>query len=172
MRRMLVFSLLALMAGCGASAQQEVAAVIRASDAAWARDDLEAVCSRMTEHARRHYADTDVRAAVCNVAEPNTRLVVQHLYISGPRSEPPRMTGIRVDGDTAVATYSNDDRSDYAGSTAAGSSTRSSRRYVELEPPPGSCTVCFLDVPRHFDGTRARPRVVTDHDPLASRRPT
>ena len=35
-------------------------------------------------------------------------MIEQHLYLHD--AEPPRMTGIKVDGSTAVASYSNGDR--------------------------------------------------------------
>jgi hypothetical protein len=69
----------------------------------------------MTSSARQHKsAGVDLRADVCDQvpaigsAESNLGVVVQHLYVRG--AEPVRLTRIRVDGDTAIATYSNGDR--------------------------------------------------------------
>lgn len=111
MRRLIVASLLVLFAGCGASSQHEVAKVIRSSDAAWARGDVAAACSHMTDRARRAYVVAGVEicdeAHAFDTVKSKGNVVVQHLYVHD--HEPPHMTGIRVDGDTAVASYSNGD---------------------------------------------------------------
>ena len=111
-----LFGLISLVAtaGCGASAQQEVAATIRASDAAWERGDLDEGCALMTERARKDllkFSSNPVarscREAFEVVEEDPPPRDVAYLVAEIVESEPPRMTGIRVSGDTAVATYSN-----------------------------------------------------------------
>jgi hypothetical protein len=115
-RGFIVLGLLVFLAGCGASEQEKVAAVIRASDAAWERGDLDEGCSWMTERARRRYMDEGINphARTCSEAyefdavEPDTAHDLAYAEIVP--SEPPRMTDIRVDGATAVASYSNGER--------------------------------------------------------------
>ncbi len=118
MRGFIALGLLVLLAGFGASEQERVAAVIRASDAAWERGDLDEGCSWMTERARRRYMDEGINphARTCSEAyefdavEPDTADDRAYTYAEVVPSEPPRMTDIRVDGATAVASYSNGDR--------------------------------------------------------------
>jgi hypothetical protein len=83
-RGFIVRGLLIVVAGCGASSQQEVAAVIHASDAGSGA-----------------YA-SDLAAAGMEGSDV--------MLVDVIPAEPPRMTDIRVDGDTAVASYSSGDR--------------------------------------------------------------
>jgi len=72
-RGFIVLGLLLLSAGCGASEQQEVAAVIRASDSAWERLDFDEGCSWMTERARQRYMSDAINpgARTCGEAYAN-----------------------------------------------------------------------------------------------------
>jgi hypothetical protein len=116
MRGFIVVGLLVFLAGCGASEQEKVAAVIRASDAAWERGDLDEGCSWMTERARRRYMDGGINphARTCSEAYKFDTVELDAAevgaYAEIVPSEPPRVTNIRVDGATAVASYSNGDR--------------------------------------------------------------
>ena len=116
MRGFIVLGLIASLAGCGASDQQKVAAAIRASDAAWDRGDLDEGCSWMTERARRRYMASGINSHARTCSEAYEYEAVQADMAFGVSeaelvsSEPPRMTGIRVNGDIAVASYSNGDR--------------------------------------------------------------
>ena len=91
--------------------------MIHASDAAWERGDFDEGCSWLTERARRRYIDEGINshARTCSeayefeAAEPDTADALAVTAEIVPL-EPPRMTNIRVDGDTAVASYSNGDR--------------------------------------------------------------
>ena len=116
MRGFIVLGQLLLFTGCGASAQQEIAAVIRASDTAWERLDFDDGCSWMTERARQRYMSDAINPGARTCGEAYQHHAVEpdpdaaHSYAAAVPIEPPRVTGIRVDGDIAVATYSNDDR--------------------------------------------------------------
>jgi hypothetical protein len=115
MRRVIALASIVFVAGCGASAQQEVAAVIRATDAAWERGDVEDACSRMTKRAQQQYieAGIDPHARTCTAAydsdpvQESTEMLVQTLVVT--EIEAPRITSIRVSGDRAVAIYSYGD---------------------------------------------------------------
>lgn len=117
MRRFIALGLLVFLASCGASEQEKVAAVIRASDAAWERGDFDEGCSWLTERARRRYIDEGINPHARTCSEPY-EFEASGSDTSGDLAvvaeivplEPPRMTNIRVDGDTAVASYSNGDR--------------------------------------------------------------
>jgi hypothetical protein len=93
-----------------------VAAAIRASDAAWERGDLDEGCSWMTERARRRFMDDGINphARTCSEAfEPGAIESHRAFAVIDAEivpSEAPRMTTIRVNGDAAVASYSNGDR--------------------------------------------------------------
>jgi hypothetical protein len=110
-------SLLVVLVGCGASDQQEVAAVLRSSDAAWDRRDFDEACWWMTARARRDYMGDAIGpgARTCSEAYesrpveqvPGTATTVALVVVS---AKPPRLTDIRVNGNTAVASYSNGDR--------------------------------------------------------------
>ena len=116
MRGFVVLGLLVFLAGCGASDQEQVAAAIRASDAAWDRGDLDEGCSWMTERARRRYMDQGINphARTCSEAYEFDAVELDTAdslaYAEIVPLEPPRVTSIRVDGATAVASYSNGDR--------------------------------------------------------------
>jgi hypothetical protein len=116
-RGFIVLGLLVFLAGCGASEEDKVEAVIRASDAAWERGDFDAGCSWMTERARRRYMDEGINPDARRCSEAYEFDAVETDTVGDlaataevVASEPPRMTGIRVDGATAVASYSNGDR--------------------------------------------------------------
>jgi hypothetical protein len=65
----------------------------------------------MTDRARRAYVVAGVElcreAHPFNSVEQSGHMVVQHLYVYD--HEPPHVTAIQVDGDTAVASYSSGD---------------------------------------------------------------
>src|SRR5262245_1956310 len=116
MRGLMVVGLVVMLAGCGASEQQKVEAVVRATDAAFERYDVDEVCARMTTRARQRYMQdgTNPRARTCSEATEDTDTAEFGVTFAtvleiGP-SDPPRLTDIRVDGDAAVAIYSDGHR--------------------------------------------------------------
>lgn len=115
MRALVAVGLIALLAGCGASEQQHVAATIRASDAAWDRGDLDDGCSWMTERARRRFIADGInpRARTCSEAyeppanETTAGTLIFATLTAVEHPDAPRVTHIRIYGDRAVARYSN-----------------------------------------------------------------
>jgi hypothetical protein len=112
-RRLLGLSLLAAFWGCGASEQQKVVAAIRASDAAWDRGDLNAGCALLTDRARRAFLKDSPNPGARSCREAFTVVEEQRTSDFGVseaelvESEPPRMTEVRVNGDTAAVTFSD-----------------------------------------------------------------
>jgi ketosteroid isomerase-like protein len=106
-------TLLLGLSGCGASERQQVVAAIRASDAAWDRGDLDAGCAWLTQRARSavlrgspHPGARTCSEAFAVVEEQQaTEFGVSEAELVS--SEPARMTSVRVDGDTAVVSYSD-----------------------------------------------------------------
>jgi hypothetical protein len=118
-RAFVALGLIVFLSGCGASEQQRVAATLRASDAAFERGDLDDGCSWLTERARRRFMADGInpRARTCDQAytAPTTIMPTEGTVIVETLSavddpEAPRMTDIQIDGDRAVARYSNGGR--------------------------------------------------------------
>jgi hypothetical protein len=105
-RRPFVVLVALTAAGCGASAQQHVAAAVRAEKAAWDRGDFEAVCAMRTEAGRREWsrlggaptcAEGIRRVAGSSPPDlPNVTVATLSVELSSARSR------IRVDGDRAI----------------------------------------------------------------------
>ena len=114
-RWLLGLTLLVAIAGCGASEQQKVAAAIRFSDGAWDRGEVDEGCSWLTGRARREFLkdSPNPRAGSCReafeVIEKPPSLGGVTLLAVIVEYEPPRMTRIRVNGDSAVVTFSDGD---------------------------------------------------------------
>jgi hypothetical protein len=111
-RWILALAVLAALSGCGASEQQKVVAAVRAWNAAWDRGDLNAGCTWLTDRARRTFlrGSPNPGASSCRQAftvgkEQQTSFGVSEAELV--QSDPPRMTEVRVHGDTAVVSFSD-----------------------------------------------------------------
>jgi hypothetical protein len=108
--------LLAALSGCGASEQQKVIAAVRASDAAWDREDLDVGCAWLTERARRAFLKSSPNPGASTCREAFTVVKGQQTPFGVSEAElvesniARRMTGVRVDGESAVVTFSDGSR--------------------------------------------------------------
>jgi hypothetical protein len=113
MRRLLALIVLAGLSGCGASEQQKVVAALRASDAAWARGDLDEGCASLTGRAREAFLQSSPNPGAPNCREALTAVKQQQTPFGVSEAElveseaPRRVTSVRVDGDAAVVNFSD-----------------------------------------------------------------